>query len=312
MTSTFSAGITLSAVIPTNDPREREARLDFGYVAAEIASQRFGARLEVRGTEGRYRPFYEGAVWLEEGYGYVKTAAGEVRVGKLPTQLTLADETFAGNAFSALGLTRNPGWGAALSGQRRVGKYDELSWDAAFFGRNDRVSWEEDGLDLESDPAARLSSSAEARVRYLKYKGLFTLRPAVFLSRSSIDREAGPNVRRTDAGADLTVTAGPLSAAGGAIFRNASGASPGDRPGYRSARGWLATFQAEFPSVVFRYSYTRWALRDGTFAYGVHQPGVVWRPVRFLEATVEYLFQTRSVGLPRAREIHLGLTFAYP
>lgn len=319
MTSTFEAGITVNAVVPTNDLSEHEARLDFGWVAGEIASQSFGARLEIRGTEGRYRPFYDGAIWLEEGYGFAKTAAGEIRVGKLPRNLTLADDTFAGNAFSAFGLTRNPGWGVGLSGQRRVGKYDELSWDAAFFGRNDHVSWEEEGFDLESDPTARLSSSAEARVRYLKYKGLFTLRPAVFLSRSTIDRATRPNVSRTDAGADLTATAGPLSASVGAVVRNASGAFPDDRPGYQSARGWLATFEAEFPSVVFRYSYTRWALRDGTFAYGVHQPAVIWRPVRFLEATVEYLFQTGESGRPsgpenalRSRAIQLGLTLAYP
>ncbi len=317
--TTFRTGVSLSAVIPTNDLGERDARLHFGFASGEIASQGFGARVEIRGTEGRFRPFYDGALWLEEGYGYAKTVVGEVRVGKLPRRLLLPDETFAGNAFSAFGLTRNPGWGVGLSGQRRAGRYDEISWDAAFFGRNDHVSWEANGLDLESDPNAKLASSAEARVRYLKYKGLFTLRPAVFLSRSSVDRESSPNVRRTDAGADLTATAGPLSAAVGAVFRNASGASPGDRSGYQSARGWLATFQAEFPSVVFRYSYTRWGLREGGFTYSVHQPGVVWRPVRFLEATVEYLFQTGESAQPsgpgnglRPRAVQLGLTFAYP
>src|SRR5262249_55136399 len=157
----------------------------YADVSAEVSRNNFGARAEIRGREGRFRDFYRSDVWLQEGYAFLETGLGEVRVGKLERRLGLTDETFGGNLFSLNGVTRNPDWGAGFTGEQRFG-WNSLDYWVGFFGQNDRVSWEEDGRGLESDPGATLREAGQARVRYKVNGGLWTLRPGISASTSSV------------------------------------------------------------------------------------------------------------------------------
>ena len=135
----IAAGVLLSDYEPLHDRDARTAELFYAFVRASWEREGWGARAEVRGAEGRFRAFYPAAIWLEEGYGFVATAAGEVRVGKIERTFGLSDESFGGDLFSLDGVTRNPDWGAEIAGSKRWG-WNTLSWTAAYLGRNDRVS----------------------------------------------------------------------------------------------------------------------------------------------------------------------------
>ena len=138
---------------PLEDRSTRFAELFWAGVTADWTRGAVSARAQVRGTEGLFRPFYAGSVWLEEGWAALKTPAGMVRAGKVVPEIGLADETFSGTLFSYNGVTRNPGWGAQLAGEAPFGP-DALAWSAAWIEQNDRVGWEEDGRDVESDADA--------------------------------------------------------------------------------------------------------------------------------------------------------------
>ena len=109
--------------------------------------------MELRGREGLFRAYFPGSVWLEEGYAYVDTPAGEVRVGKVGSVVGLADQTFGGDLFSLNGVNRNPDWGVQIVGSRPLG-WHSIDWAARWAGQNDHVAWEEEGKGVESDPSA--------------------------------------------------------------------------------------------------------------------------------------------------------------
>ena len=102
---------------PLSDRATRVAELYWAGVTADWTRGIFSVRAEVRGTEGTFRPFFDGSIWLEEGWVSVKTPAGALRAGKVVPLVGLPDETFPGNLFSLNGVTRNPGWGAQLDGE---------------------------------------------------------------------------------------------------------------------------------------------------------------------------------------------------
>ena len=139
---------------PVSDRHERFAEFFYGALAADWTRGEFAAKAEVRGRDGLFRPYYDGSVWLEEGWASVATPIGAVSAGKIPRDFGLADESFIGTLFSVNGVTRNPDWGAGLAGERRLG-YDTLGWSARYYGQNDHVSWEDDGRSVESDRRAR-------------------------------------------------------------------------------------------------------------------------------------------------------------
>lgn len=303
---TFSFAVVLSDLEPTRERELRQAELFYAAVSASWWRGDWGAEAELRGKDGRFRPYYGGDVWLQKGAAVVKTPAGELRVGKVDSVALPADETFSGTLFSDNGASRNPEWGAALTGEERFG-WNTLGWGLRYAGQNDHVAWEEEGRGVESDPGARLSS-VEARASYLVNKGLVTLRPALSLAAASIDSPAaGGSFHRVDVGADLRVSAGPIWVSVLAMNRNGSteaavaaaastdGGSPASagalsqpRFGYDRSWSWLFAFGAEFPTVTYRYSYSEWNYRGLDAGERIHQPSVVWTPRKGIEATVEY------------------------
>jgi hypothetical protein len=306
----LTAHVFLSDLEPLRDRDEREAELFYAAVRAEWAKKPWGARAEVRGKDGRFRPYFRGDVWLEEGYAYLTTKLGEVRVGKLERETFLPDETFGGNLLSLNGLTRNPDFGAGLFGSRRF-DYDRLSWSLVYFGQNDHVAFERDGVGVESDPAAKLRDGLEARASYYVNKGLTTFTSAVSAATARIVTDAGGELRRTDVGADVTATLGPLSAALGIVRRK--GDDVRERLGYHDAWAGILAIRAEFPTVVYRYTYTEWRYGGVAFNERLHQPAAVWTPVKGIEATVEY--EARRLRTPtRARvfnAVRFGLTLGF-
>jgi len=310
-----SARLLLSDLEPTRERSDRDAELFYAAVRAEWSRKAWGARAEVRAKDGRFRPYFRGDVWLEEGYAYLTTKLGEVRAGKLERETFLPDDSFGGNLLSLYGVTRNPDFGAGLFGSRRF-EWNELSWAVAYFGQNDHVAFERDGLGVESDPGASLRDGLEARASYKVNKGLVTLTPALSLATARIVRGARPDLRRTDAGADVTGTLGPLSASAGVLRRDAEERLTGadaDRLAYADGWAGVFAFRAEFPTVLYRYTYTEWRARGAGSNERLHQPGVVWTPVKGLEATIE--FEARRLRRPSGARawnaLRFGLSLSY-
>ena len=303
-----SARALLSDFEPTRDRDEREAELFYAAVRAEWGRKSWGARAELRGKDGRFRPYFRGDVWLEEGYAYLTTKVGEVRVGKLERETFLADETFGGNLLSLYGLTRNPDFGAGLFGSRRFG-WDTLSWSLAYLGQNDHVAFERDGIGVESDPDAKLRDDVEGRASYVVNKGLVTLRPGLSFATSRVARGGRGDLTRTDLGGDFTATLGPLALSAGVLHRNGETLPAEDAGRLAYADGWagILHFRAEFPTVLYRYTYTEWRAQGAGSNERLHQPAVVWTPVKGIEATIEY--EARRLRGPSGARVFNALRF---
>ena len=300
---------------PVSDRRERLAEFFYGAVAADWTHGDFAATAEVRGRDGRFRPYYDGSVWLQEGWASVRTPIGAVSAGKIPRDFGLADESFLGTLFSVNGVTRNPDWGAGLAGEKRWG-YDTLVWSARFYGQNDHVSWEDDGRNVESDPARVLRDGLEARVSYLLNRGLWTLKPGLSVASARLDERDGPDsFRRTDGALDVTATLGPFAVFFEGFTRSGERCVPGApcRLGYDDATAALAGFRAEFPTVTYRYLYSAWRYHGAEATEQLHQPAIVWMPRKGLLATIEYSarLMTTISGTSVVKAFQLGLSVAF-
>jgi hypothetical protein len=314
----FSLKAVLADFEPTHDRSARQAELFWAGAAAELTEKGWGARVELRGKDGKFRPYFTGDLWLEEGFAWVETPVGNVGAGKFERSFGLADATFPGTLFSVNGVTRNPDWGARLAGERRFG-YNTLAWTVHWFGQNDHVAWEEDGRGVESDPAATLRDDVEARVSWEWNGGLWTLKPGLSFASGRIARTDGvPDFRRTDAALDVTGTVGPLALQLEGFTRDGSSfsaGSPVSRPAYLSATAWMAAVKLDFPNVSYRYTFSTWSYKGGAASSeSLHQPAVVWTPVRFVEAVIEY----DARRLRNSAETHtynafwLGLSLSFP
>jgi hypothetical protein len=311
----FRAEAVLHDYEPVSERHERSAEFFYGALSAEWARDDFAARAEVRGRDGRFRPYYEGSVWLEEGWASLATPIGAVRVGKLERDFGLQDESFIGTLFTANGVTRNPDWGAGVAGEKRFG-FDTLGWSARYYGQNDHVAWEDDGRGVESDTQRVLRDGLEARVFYLVNKGLWSLRPAISVASSALDERDGPaSFRRTDAALDLTATLGPIALLLEGFTRSGERCVPGApcRLGYDDATAGLVGFRAEFPSVTYRYLYSVWRYRGAEATEQLHLPGVVWAPRKGLAATIEYSVRSMRTlsGTVFVKALQLGLSVAF-
>jgi len=289
---TLHLQVLLSDLEPLHERQQRQAELFYAALKAEWSSKdRWGARAELRGTEGRFRDYFRGSLWLEEGYGFAPTPLGELRVGKLPRVFGVPDETFGGDLHSRNGVTRNPEFGVSLSGSREFG-LNSLTYTLSYLGANDHVAFEEDGRGVESDPLAKLRDGLELRAGYRLYKGLVTITPAVSAATAHIVRSDGlPSFWRTDLGADLTATIGPISAAVGLLTRNGEEARAANRLarlGYDDAFAGILNLKVEFPTLVVRYVYSTWRYAGADLRESLHQPAVVWLPRKGIEATIEY------------------------
>ncbi|MCM3877834.1 MAG: hypothetical protein NEA02_15615 [Thermoanaerobaculia bacterium] len=311
----FRVEAVLCAYEPVSERRERFAEFLYGSLTAEWVRGGFAAKAEVRGRAGLFRPYYDGSVWLEEGWVSCATPIGAVRVGKLQRDVGLADESFSGTLFTANGVTRNPDWGAGLAGEKRLG-YDTLGWSASAYGQNDRVSWEDDGRGVESDPTRVLRDGLEARVFYLVNKGLWSLKPAVSVASAALDRRDGAgSFRRTDVALDVTATLGPIALLLEGFARSGERCVPGApcRLGYDDATAGLVGFRAEFPSVTYRYLYSVWRYRGAEATEALHLPGVVWMPRKGLAATIEYSARSMRTlsGTAVVKAFQLGLSVVF-
>jgi hypothetical protein len=317
-TPIFSLKVVLSDFEPTRERSARTADLFYAAASAELHEKGWGARVELRGRDGRFRPYFRGDLWLQDGFAWVATPAGNLGAGKLERFFGLSDTTFAGTLFSMNGVTRNPDWGARLAGEKRFG-YDTLGWIVQWFGQNDHVAWEEDGRGVESDPAATLRDDVEARVSWEWNGGPWTVKPGVSFASGRIARsDAVPDFRRTDAALDVTGTLGPLALRFEGFTRSGSSfaeGSPVSRLGYLSAVAWMAALNLEFPTVTYRYTYSAWSYKGGAdVSETLHQPALVWTPVRFVEAVIEY--DARRLRSPSETRTYnafwLGLSLSLP
>lgn len=312
---TFRFEAVLHDYEPLSDRSSRDAELYWAGVTADLARGIFSAKAEVRGTEGTFRPFFAGSVWLEEGWVAVRTPAGSVRLGKVTPRVGLEDETFSGTLFSLNGVTRNPGWGAQLDGAARF-DLDSLAWSAAFIGRNDRVSWEEDGRDVESDPNRLLRDGLTARAVYALDRVLWSVRPGLSAATARlVSKDGTGEFRRTDVAADLTLTFGPLALFAEGFWRSGLPCAAGAacRYGYDDARAALAGLRAEFPTVTYRYTWSRWRYLGAGAVEEIHMPGVVWTPRKGIAASIEYsarALRTRAAS-DTVKAFQLGLTVSF-
>lgn len=290
---TFAFRVALSDLEPLRDRDDRKAELFFVSARAAWERDGWGARAELRGSEERFRPYYPGQVWLEEGYAYYLTPLGEARAGKLPRDFGLADETFGGTLFSLLGVTRNPDFGLGLAGHRDLG-HDTLAWTLLWLGRNDHVAWELDGRGVESDPLASLRDAFAGRVAYRRAVDFpwLVVTPALSAESARIVREGGlPEFRRTDVALDVTGAVGPISLGLEGLVRSGESAPPSGVPsrlGYGDGRAFMASFRAEFPNVVWRYVYSEWRYADADANERQHLASSSWSPRKGVEGTIEF------------------------
>jgi hypothetical protein len=300
---------------PLEDRDARVAELYWAGVTGDWTRGVFSAHAEARGTEGTFRPYFSGSVWLEEGWAAVQTPAGALRVGKVVPLVGLADETFPGTLFSLNGVTRNPGWGAQLDGEARFG-LDSLAWSAAFVGQNDHVGWEEDGRDVESDPARVLRDGLSARAAYTLNRVLWSIRPGVSAGTARLVSRAGSGeFRRRDVALDLTLTFGPLALFAEGFWRSGQTCPPGGpcRYGYDDSRAAVAGLKAEFPNVTYRYTFSRWHYVGAGAVEEIHMPGAVWMPVKGVSASIEYSARhlRTLAGSATVKAFQLGLAVSF-
>lgn len=294
----FVLGASLSALEPTRDRDLREAELSYAFLTADYRVKGWGGRVELRGREGLFRDYFPGSFWLEEGYAFVDTPAGEVRVGKVGSVVGLADQTFGGDLFSLNGVNRNPDWGVQIVGSRPLG-WNSLDWAARWAGQNDHVAWEEEGKGVESDPNAALRDGLSGRVSFLYNKGLWTLRPGLSGGTARIVPTDGRReFRRSDAGADVAASFGPLSFDFQWLFRSADEPAAGEhRPGAeRDGRAFRSGLRFELPTVVFRYTYSEWRYTGADSNERIHQPAAAWIGWKGIEATLEYSARRSRTG----------------
>jgi len=312
----FVLGATLSDLEPIRDRELRDGELLFAFLSAEVEQDGWGARLELRAREGRFRDYFPGPVWLEEGYVWVETPVGELRAGKVPSVVGLADETFGGTLFSLNGVNRNPDWGVQIVGSRPLG-WHSLDWAARWAGGNDRVAWEEDGKGVESDPAARLRDGLSGRVSFLFNRGLWTVRPGLSGATARIVKTDGrPEYRRSDVSADLSATLGPISLQVQGLVRRAGDAALGEvRPeAERDGRALLVGAGVDFPESTFRYVYSEWRYDGAASNERIHQPAAVWKGRKGIEAIVEYTARRIRTGetVRTFDAFRLGLVLRFP
>lgn len=286
--------------IPLQKGESTKGDLWYAATGVDYSLESWGAKAEIRGASGGFRPYYATPLWLQEATAHLATPVGEVRAGLTDRAFGLPDDTFSGTLFSDNGVTRSPFWGLSLSGEKRIG-YDSLTWGVRWDGIGPRAgSWEETGRGAASDLSASRREGASARVAYLFYKGLLTFRPGLSAETIRIAFDDGrPGFRLNDLSVEMTLTAGPLALMGQFFLRGGDRRPPGSLLdlAYDSARAGLVEFRAEFPTVVYRIVWSEWSCLGAGARESLLQPAVVWMPRKGIEATIEYLSR-RFKGSP--------------
>jgi hypothetical protein len=101
-----------------------------------------------------FRSFFDEQVWFYEGYGYVDTTAGKLKVGKIWKRFGLDwDDSFWGNVAYYDGYKLDPDYGVSLEKTWGAGKRMQLDAFAQFFFDEDEVNGSLEGGDAESTDA---------------------------------------------------------------------------------------------------------------------------------------------------------------
>ncbi len=298
--------------IPLQEGGSAQPDLWYAATGGDYSRESWGLKAEVRARPDGFRPYYAPPVWFQEATAYFATPVGEARAGLTNRAFGLPDDTFTGTLFSDNGVTRSPFWGLSVSGEERIG-YDSFSWAARWDGIGPRAgSWEETGRGSASDPFASRVEGASARVAYLFYKGLLTLKPGLSGETIRVAFDDGrPGFRLNDLAVDVTLTAGPLALMAQLFLRGGERRPVGSilDLAYDSARAGLVEFRAEFPTVVYRIVWSQWSYLGAEAREWLLQPAVVWKPRKELEATIEFLARRfrGPVGSVSGDAIRLGL-----
>jgi len=316
----FTFQAVLSDFEPLRDREERKPELLYAGLEASFERKGWGAVVEIRGREDRFRPYFGSGVWLEKGWAWLATPVGQLRLGKLPSRFGPEDETFGGNLFSVNGVSRNPDWGMSVGDVSGRG-LDQVEWGIRYIGQNDHVAWEDQGRGVESDPSGTLRDGLEGRGSYLWNQGLTTERVGLSAATARIvDGSGREKLRRTDLGADVRGSFGPIAATVGLFHRKGSdleAVRSGDlaepRVGYADSWAGLFTLVAEFPNVVWRYVYSEWRYPGLDADERIHQPSASWTPRKGIAGTIEYSSWRRRTGgavrTSNALRFGLALTF---
>ena len=120
---------------------------------------------------------------------------------------------------------------------------------------------------------------------------LWSVKPGISAATARlVSNDGSGDFLRNDLAADLTATFGPLALFVGGFWRSGQPCRPlaPCRYGYDDARAAVAGLRAEFPSVTYRYTWSRWHYVGADAVEELHLPGAAWTPVKGLLATIEY------------------------
>jgi hypothetical protein len=111
----------------------------------------------------RLRSYYDGTVWLQQGYGFVDLDTTVIKLGKIYSRLGLFwDNSFYGNIAGYDGLKLAPEYGASVEGT--LGHDAGVRYWLQFFPLDGRTNVSLTGRDTVSVPGARRRNEAVARV----------------------------------------------------------------------------------------------------------------------------------------------------
>ncbi|HEX7078939.1 MAG TPA: hypothetical protein VF363_10995 [Candidatus Eisenbacteria bacterium] len=268
-----------------------------------------GVHAELRVRDTKLRSFFLSNVWFQEVYGYLTTAAGDLRAGKVFRKVGLLwDDSFFGNVPYFNGLKLNPGYGVELAGSRGRGSRITVAYSGQLIANNDHVDGALPGRDVESDSLARMSDEWNARI-----VPTIALSPGASLaiglsgSTAGIRRAslAGKDFRVTQAAVDATLSAGPsvsyaelLSQVG----ERDDAAHPLSRPGYDTASYFLAGSRWQVhPRLNLRLNVSQALYRGGDAREFETVPGLVYRVREGVSVIAEFdYWELRPRRAPRA------------
>ena len=163
----LSGSIYLFDYVPTQSGGKQKFEI-YAFVLnadATTANGRYGLHVQSRARDTKLRDFFLSNFWFQEAYGWRKTAAGEVHVGKFYRKVGLLwDDSFFGNVQYFNGLKLNPDAGVELRGRAAGGGRQRWTTRPQYFVSNDRVAGSLPGRDAASDSTGTLRNILTARV----------------------------------------------------------------------------------------------------------------------------------------------------
>jgi hypothetical protein len=279
-----------------------------GRLDLDVNAGAFGFHLEPRFRDSKLRPFFEGPVWIEEGYGTWKIAQfATLKLGKLYSRLGLFwDNSFYGNVQVYDGLKLAPEYGGSLEGT--IGDRVGLNYWAQFFIVDGRTNVSLALRDTVSVPGARRRNqvvlNAEPFVRFGE-DGL--LRVGASLQHFEADLPGDNNTVLRMAG-HAKLTAGGFGAWGELVHQDGrhvtdfpfagSPATDEDEAVQGRASGDNTYFElgAEYTLAGFtlRYNVSRGSYGDVEVTEWLHVPAISYAIAEPLTLLAELVFWRRQ------------------